>query len=123
MPDLNQNLFLKAPHRVYPDQTHFLPHVRQHQYLAMEDFFDGSFESKTSTSRNEDMYFDMDTILYGSRADSSAAENSRQQKARIPDKDKHKAQVANKKKLKQELENEDEKPEKFVISDEVFDDY
>lgn len=93
----------------------------------MEDFFDGSFESTTSTSRNEDMYFDMDKILYGSKAN-SAPETSRQQKAktRIPDKDKHKAQVESKKKKLKTTEQEQDNAEdqKFVISDDdLFDDY
>ena len=51
---------------MYPDQSHSLPRVRQHQYLAMEDFFDGSFEAGyPSISRNQDMYSEMDNILYG----------------------------------------------------------
>lgn len=50
--------------RVYPDQPHSLPLVRQHQYLAMEDFFDGAFASDIRTSHNKDLYFDMDSILY-----------------------------------------------------------
>jgi len=40
---------------VYPDQSHSLPNVRQHQYLAMEDFFSASFlsaEFAASISRN-----------------------------------------------------------------------
>ena len=75
---------------MYPDQSHSLPQVRQHQYLAMEDFFDGAFQSDVSTSRNQDMFgIDMDAILYGHK--------KRQQKAKPPKSDKHKQQQKKKK--------------------------
>lgn len=57
--------------QVYPDQSHSLPNVRQHQYLAMEDFFDGSFQYQVSVSRNanEDSVFssmksDVESLRY-----------------------------------------------------------
>jgi len=45
---------------VYPDQTHSLSQVRQHQFLAMEDFFQATFTENPSISRNEDQIYDWD---------------------------------------------------------------
>lgn len=101
--------------QVYPDQTHSLLNVRQHQYLAMEDFLSRAFESSsaTSLSRNQDSsesrhlmpYQEMDAIM-------SRKDKDRQQKAKLParvhDKDKHKANVEHKKKLKQSKDFADE---------------
>ena len=49
--------------KVYPDQSHSLPQVRQHQYLAMEDFLEATFHDNPSISRNEGPPINMDFNL------------------------------------------------------------
>ena len=53
--------------------------VRQHQYLAIEDFFIAAFQASTSLSANQDQYhvFNLDRLLYG-----SSFEKPSQQKAK-----------------------------------------
>ena len=81
--------------QVYPDQSHSLPNVRQHQYIAMEDFFAAAFNAiTTSISRNNagaHMVFEMDNLLYANRT------YIRQQKAKL----QYAAFVRHKEKLKQ----------------------
>ena len=77
----------------------------------MEDFFDGAFESSVSVSQNTDVYFDMDSILYGGYQ--PKPKNNRQQKAKSPrvhDKDKHKHEMEekNKNKKSKNKQNSDE---------------
>lgn len=66
---------------MYPDQSHSLPHVRQHQYMAMEDFFNESFDlNSRNPSIEEDTYFDIDSVLYGHNKNQHIAVNKRQKR-------------------------------------------
>jgi len=70
---------------VYPDQSHSLPQVRQHQYLAMEDFLEATFQDNPSISRNDhQLYWDMDSLLLPTKLSENPLKSSN---AELPNQD------------------------------------
>lgn len=70
---------------VYPDQSHSLPQVRQHQYLAMEDFLEATFQDNPSISRNDhQLYWDMDSLLLPTKLSENPLKSS---SAELPNQD------------------------------------